>query len=191
MQISPSAKVALFVLAATVAPAAWAHPGHGGVGFAAGFTHPFTGVDHLLALLAIGIWAARQQGAARLGVAALVLVSMAAGALTAFSGFALPAIEPTIAASLVILGLAVAGGARQPGATGFAIVALFAIVHGYAHGAEAAAATMGAYLAGMLLASAVLQGVGQWLGSVLRAPALRWAGTGVAAAGALIWVVGA
>jgi urease accessory protein len=190
MHLTSSAKTVLFILAATAAPAAWAHPGHGG-GFAAGFAHPFIGIDHLLALLAVGIWAARQHDGARRGIAVLVLLAMAAGALAAFAGLTLPAIEPMLAASLVITGLALASGARQAGAAGLAIVALFAFFHGHAHGAEAVGAAMGAYVAGLLLASAALQGVGQWLGSVLRAPALRWAGTGVAAAGALIWVAGA
>jgi urease accessory protein len=190
MHLTSRAKTALFILAATAAPAAWAHPGHGG-GFAAGFSHPFIGIDHLLALIAIGVWAACQRRTERLGIALAVLLAMAVGALVAFAGFALPAIEPMLAASLVILGLALAVGARLPGSAGIAIIALFAFFHGHAHGAEAVGAAMGAYITGLLLASAALQGVGQWLGSVLRAPALRWVGTGIAAAGALIWVAGA
>lgn len=181
---------ALLILAGLVAPTAWAHPGNGVGGFAVGLAHPFAGIDHLLALLAVGVWAARQQGEARWVIPLFVLLAMAAGTQAAFAGLALPAVEPMIAASLVVLGLAVANGTRLPSSAGIGLASLFAFLHGHAHGSEAAGAAMGAYIGGMLLAGVALQGIGLWLGGVLRAPMLRWAGTGIAATGALLWVVG-
>ena len=186
-----AARTLVLLAAAFAAPLAWAHAGHAVGGAASGFVHPFAGLDHLLAMVAIGAWAAQQAGRARWAVPLAFVATMAAGALAGFAGFALPAVEPMIAASVVALGLAVAAGVRAPIFAGVAIAALFAVFHGHAHGAEAANAPLAAYLGGMLLATALLHGVGFTTGLVLRAGALRWAGAVVAAGGVGLMIAGA
>ena len=169
--------------AAFAAPLAWAHTGHGVAGAASGFAHPFAGLDHLLAMLAIGAWAAQQADRARWAIPLAFVAAMAAGALAGFAGFSLPAVEPMIAASVVALGLAVTGAVRAPVSAGVAVAALFALFHGQAHGMEAAGQPLAAYLAGMLLATGLLHGAGYAGGLAVRATTLRWAGAAVAAGG--------
>jgi urease accessory protein len=155
-------------------------------GFGAGFAHPFTGIDHLLAMLAVGLWSAiaapavdRRMLAWPVAFAAVLLV----GALMGAAGVTLPLVEPAIAASVLILGLLVATRARLPLAAGSALVAAFALFHGLAHGGELGGA---AALAGMVLATALLHGAGLGLGVLLRTRA-TWLGR---AAGALVGVCG-
>jgi len=173
------------VLAAAVlaAPLAWGHDGHHVGGAAAGFVHPFAGLDHLLAMVAIGLWATQQGGRALWAVPLAFVAAMAMGALAGFAGFALPALEPMIAASVVVLGLAIAAGLRAPVLAGATIAALFAVFHGNAHGLEAVGAPVAAYLAGMLAATALLHGAGIAGGLAVKVGALRWAGAAVAAGG--------
>ena len=100
---------------ASLSGAALAHPGHAPASFATGFAHPLGGLDHLLAMLAVGLYAARQAGAARLLLPAGFVLAMLAGAGLGALGLALPAVEAGIAASLLVLGLLVALAARLPG----------------------------------------------------------------------------
>src|ERR1700741_1391890 len=90
-----------------VAGTAWAHPGHGDNpgSFAAGLVHPWMGADHLLAMLAVGLWAARLGGKALWGVPLAFMAAMGMGAALTFSGVSTPFVEPLIAASVLILGL--------------------------------------------------------------------------------------
>ena len=125
----------------------------------------------------------RQGGATAMG-------AMALGALAGLAGFALPALEPTIAASVVVLGLAIAAGLRTPVFAGVTIAALFAVFHGNAHGLEAAGAPIAAYLGGMLVATALLHGAGVAGALAVRGGALRWAGAAVAAGGAGLMLAG-
>jgi urease accessory protein len=180
-------------LAATalVTPLAWGHAGHDVGGAASGFTHPFQGLDHMLAMLAIGLWAAQQGGRARWAVPLAFVATMALGALAGFAGLSLPAVEPMVAASVVVLGLILAAGVRAPLSAGVTIAALFAVFHGYAHGAEASGAPIAAYLLGMLAATALLHGGGYVTGLAVRASALRWAGAAVAAGGVGLMLAGA
>ncbi len=173
----------------TSATAAQAHPGHGlAGGLAGGFVHPFTGLDHLLALLAVGLWAAQQGGRAAWGLPAAFLATMAAGFALALAGVSLPAVEPVAAASVLVLGLAVGSAVRAPLA-GALLVGAFGLWHGYAHGGELAAGAAGPALAGMLAASATVQALG-WLGGSLmkrgRLPLLRAGGMAIGALGALL-----
>ena len=104
-------------------------------GFAAGFMHPFTGIDHLLAMLLIGVWSAsltRRWWLAPLAFASMLLL----GALLAAAGLQLPAVEPAIALSLVLLGALLAARTAWPAAAMAAVAALFALFHGAAHGVE-------------------------------------------------------
>ena len=152
---------------------------------AAGFTHPFTGLDHLAAMVALGAWSAmttRRMGLAPVAFASALLV----GALLGATGLVLPAVEPMIAASLLVLGLLVATGRRLPTATGAALAALFALFHGVAHGTELIGAGATAAIAGMVVATALLHTAGIGLGLAWRGtnrwPA-RLAGTAVAVFG--------
>jgi len=146
--------------------------GDGGAhhGFAAGFTHPFTGIDHLLAMLLIGLWSAtltRRWWVAPLAFVAMLLV----GALLASAGLRLPAVEPVIALSLVLLGALLAARTAWPAAAMAAVAALFALFHGAAHGTELQGMEA---LAGMVLATALLHGTGLFAGRALRRHSLWW-----------------
>lgn len=131
---------------------------HGGV--LTGFLHPITGLDHLAAMLAVGVWSAmttRRLWIAPLSFAALLL----GGALLAQAGVAFPAIEPMIAASMLVVGLLLAARVKLPEAAGAVLVGAFALFHGAAHGQELAD---GAALAGMVLGTATLHAVGIAIG---------------------------
>jgi len=141
---------------------ALAHPGHEVMSLASGFSHPFGGVDHLLAMLAVGLYAARQGGAARWALPATFVAAMLAAAGLAQAGVGFPLIEAGVAASVLVLGLLIAAAARLPLALTAPLVALFAVCHGAAHVAEKGDAGLLAYAAGFALASAALHGCG-WL----------------------------
>ena len=155
---------ALFALCAYAAllPVAEAHTlGAHGAGLAAGLAHPFIGLDHLLAIIAVGIWAG-QLGGRAVWLIPLTFVSvMAAAASLASFGLLLPLIEPAIACSVLVLGLLIAGSVRLPTSLGALLVGLFAVFHGYAHGLELPqAASPILYGAGFVLATALLHGLG-------------------------------
>lgn len=144
--------------------------GHHEIGFAAGFTHPFTGLDHMLAMIAVGIWSA--MTARRIWLAPASFAAMlGVGALLGMAGLALPAVEPVVAASLLVLGLLVATRVTLPAATGMALVGAFALFHGLAHGSELAGA--GA-LAGMMLGTMMLHVLGIGIGSMMKTRVPFW-----------------
>lgn len=152
------------ILAATVAPA-FAHLNpeeHGS--FMAGVSHPFFGADHILAMVAVGLWAAQIGGRALWAVPAAFVSMMAAGFLLALSGVDLPFVEPAILASVIGLGLLVGLAVRLPVAASAAIVAVFALFHGHAHGGELGEAGALAFGAGFVVATAVLHALGIGLG---------------------------
>jgi len=161
--------LALLTLAAAP-PAALAHTGPAG-GLEAGLLHPLGGLDHLLAFLAMGLWTATSGRDARASLGA-ALGAMATGAVLAMNGFGLPMVEYGVLASVLVLGLAIAAGARLP-QFGLPLVAGFALLHGYAHGSEIPALASGStYVLGFLAASAAIQVAGLRLGQWLRRPAL-------------------
>lgn len=172
----PALKVALFFVAAyAVSTRASAHIGvddHEHLGFLTGFLHPLGGLDHLAAMLAVGLWsalAARRAAAellwGPLGFASMLLV----GAVLGLQGVAIPAVEPMIAASLVVVGLLVASRLHLPGVLAALVVGVFAVFHGLAHGYELADSTRAApTLAGMLSATVLLHATGLGLGWSLR-----------------------
>lgn len=181
------------VIALLLLPAAAnAHSGHyHSIDFSSGFAHPFLGLDHLLAMLASGIWAAQRGGRALLAVPAAFVVAMLLGALAGMSQVALPFGEIAVQLSVLVLGGLVAMAVRWPATVSALLVALFAVTHGYAHAVEMPAGSHAdAYLAGMLMATLVLHIIGMAIArSVLQraAPvALRYIGAGVAAAGVLM-----
>lgn len=181
----------LVVIATALAGPALAHTGVGAVhGFGAGLLHPLFGVDHVLAMVAVGLWAGLTGGRARFAYPLAFVGMMVLSGLWGMSGAALPGVEIGIAVSVVVLGLAIALRATPPLAAGAAACAIFAIFHGHAHGAELPQGSSGlGYALGFVLATAALHGAGLWLAGVLaaRAPLLaRVAGGGLALAGVAI-----
>lgn len=135
-----------------------AHPGHdAGASFAAGALHPLAGVDHLCALIAVGLLAGRTHARTGVFIAMTFLVLMSAGMLSAFAGFELPGVEWGIAASIVAMALLAWRPPHELPVFTAALAGLFAIFHGHAHGAEAASGTLKlAYASGLLITSAVV-----------------------------------
>lgn len=150
---------------------ALAHAGHGNAGgFAHGFIHPMGGLDHVLAMVAVGLYAALLGGRALWLVPATFVGVMALGGAVGAAGYPLPYVEIGIALSVIGLGLAVALRLSLPTLAATALVGFFAIFHGYAHGADTPPDASGyAYAAGFMLATALLHcaGVGLGLASTL------------------------
>ncbi|HNB27986.1 MAG TPA: HupE/UreJ family protein [Alphaproteobacteria bacterium] len=164
------------VLTALASPA-MAHTGvhlFGESGFVAGFSHPLLGLDHLLAMLGVGIWAAQLGGRATWLVPAAFVSVMVAGAALALSGAALPMVEFGIGGSVLAIGGLIALGARLPLVVAMGVVGLFALFHGHAHGTELPGfAHPAAYGAGFVLATALLHAAGFGIALLLRAQATR------------------
>jgi len=182
----------LSLLPLTLLPgAAFAHVGgHGDAGLMAGLMHPFSGLDHLLAMFAIGIWAALQPRAMKLAVPATFLAMLLGGFALGVAGSGLPLVEGGIALSVLLLGLLIASAARLPAPVSLALAGGFALFHGYAHGIEASG-SLPAFAAGFLAASLTLHlGGGLLAASVQRRLPLlsRGAGLAIAASGALMMV---
>lgn len=155
--------VALLVLTPGVA---LAHTGAGApVGLSHGFTHPFSGIDHLLVMIGVGVFATRLGGWAFWFVPASFLVVMACGGAIGAGGIQFPFVEAAIALSLVVLGSVIFMRIDMPTGVAMGLVGLIAIFHGHAHGAEMPTGVSGlAYAAGFLLATALLHAVGVALG---------------------------
>jgi len=156
------------------------------VGLFAGFAHPLTGLDHMLAMFAVGIWAAQLGGRALWAVPATFVGSMALGGLLGFAGLHAPLMEPMIAASVLALGLLIAFAVKRK-APGAALIAVFALFHGLAHAIglphhDSAAG----YAIGFLAATILLHVAGVGLGVALRSRA-RLAGAPLVLAGG--WLV--
>ena len=184
-------RTGLVVIAVALAGPALAHTGVGAVnGFGAGLLHPLFGIDHVLAMVAVGLWAGLTGGRARLAYPLAFVGMMVLSGLWGMSGAQLPGVEIGIAVSVVVLGLAIALRATPPLAAGAAACAIFAIFHGHAHGAELPQGSSGlGYALGFVLATAALHGAGLGLAGLLaaRAPLLaRVAGGGLALAGVAI-----
>ena len=179
----------LFALALFLSPAvAFAHAGHDHSGVMAGLAHPVFGLDHLLAMLAVGLWAAQQSGAARWALPLTFVGSMLIGGLLGFSGLQIPLMETGIAASVLAFGLLVAVAIRLPMVVAIALTALFALTHGVAHGLELPALTSPwGYAAGFIVATAALHASGYALVRLLpqaAAPLVRMLGAASALTGA-------
>jgi len=183
----------LVLLAALVAgsgSAAFAHPGHG-EGLAAGLAHPFSGLDHLLAMLAVGLWASQLGRKAIVSLPLVFPLMMAVGAALGANGVAMPWVEIGILASVVTLGAVVAFGLQVPLAANALLVGAFAVFHGHAHGAEIpAAASPLLYGIGFVAATVTLHAIGVAIGLLTQRPLLmRGAGGAIAAAGVLLFVM--
>ena len=194
-----SKRLPLTVLSAMLfSTAAFAHPGHGAHvenGFLAGFLHPLTGLDHILAMVAVGLWAAALGGRAVLAVPAAVVTFMSAGVLAALGGVPLPYVEPMILGSVVVIGLLVAASVRLPVVPAAILIGLFAVFHGHAHGTEMGQSETLVYGAGFLIATVLLHGAGIWLAVALtrfdlRDLPVRALGAATAFTGLLVFVAG-
>jgi urease accessory protein len=169
--------------------AASAHPLTGAAaGFISGFSHPLSGWDHMLAMVAVGMWGAQLGQPAIWQLPVAFPMMMAVGGFLALIGVPLPLVEMGIAASAIVLGLAVATEWKPPLAVALAIVAAFAIFHGHAHGAELTPGTNALlYSAGFVMATGSLHGVGITIGLLHQWPIGRQALRG---AGALVLIAG-
>lgn len=169
---------------------AQAHAGHGEAGaFGAGWAHPFSGADHALAMLAVGLWAAVSGGRALWAMPAVFVAAMLAGAVLGVAGLPLPGVEPVILASVVVLGAAAALALRAPLSLAVPAIALFGLAHGAAHGAEGPASGLLTYATGFAAATLALHLTGLALGIALaRAHAALPRVLGAGAVGAGLWL---
>ncbi|MBI5178244.1 MAG: HupE/UreJ family protein [Nitrospinae bacterium] len=185
----------IIISALVLAPAmAFAHTGTGHLaGFADGFGHPFSGMDHMLAMVAVGIWAAQMGGRAVWAVPASFVGMMALGAAWGLSGGAVPFVEQGILLSVLVLGVLISVAARFPMAASMAVGGLFAVFHGHAHGTEVPAAVSGmAYAFGFAIATTLLHAVGIGFGVLaqkeMKAAVVRYAGLVIALCGVYLAV---
>jgi urease accessory protein len=162
-----SRSIRLAALLVTMASPVLAHSGHE----ASGFAHPFTGLDHVLAMVGVGVWAsllAVKRPAAAYLVPASFIAMMLVGAAAGFAGIKLPLTEAAILASVLILGGLIVAAVRLPSVAAMAIVGLFAVFHGYAHAIEAPTSGTALYILGFVAATALLHAAGLGLGWVAK-----------------------
>jgi len=173
-----------------LATPALAHTSHGTGGLMSGLEHPLAGWDHLLAMAAVGLWGARQQGAARWGLPLTFVGFMVAGSLLGFGQLALPKVEMGVALSVVFFGLVLLAGRNLMLPAALSLTALFALFHGHAHGAELpSAASAFSYLAGFVLTTALLHLAGIVAGDRIRhSLVFRLIGTALATTGLVMAV---
>ena len=162
-------KRTLLALAALLPAFAFAHAGgdhvHGSALFA-GFSHPFTGLDHMAAMIMVGVWsmlAFRHNTRVALITPAAFAGVLLIGGLLAFAGVAVAGVEPMIATSLLVLGLLVGLQVKLPASVGATIAAAFALFHGLAHGSELPAQQALAALTGMVAGTLLLHVFGMLL----------------------------
>jgi len=183
--------IALLVVGVVLSNVVHAHIGVHAIGsFETGLLHPFSGMDHAIAMIAVGLWAARSGGLSLVAMPAAFMVAMTLGAAAGISGGSLPLAQAAIAVSVVILGILLALSVRGSWQWAVPLVAAFALFHGYAHGAEAPEFAYPVhYFFGFLLATAALHACGIAAAWSLRtqAAALRAGGTAIAFAG--LWLV--
>jgi urease accessory protein len=181
-------RLALVALALVAASPAFAHPGHG-EGFPAGLAHPFGGLDHVLAMLAVGLWAALRRDGAIIAWPVSFIGAMLAGFATTQAGLDVPDVETMIVASVVLLGSAIALRLGAPLWLGASAVSVFGFMHGAAHGMELHGEAM-PFAAGFVLASVILHGVGFGLAVLSERLAVLWptriAGTAMALTGLVL-----
>jgi len=190
----PALRMCCLLLLALACGPALAHTEQEGTGgLLSGLLHPVQGVDHLLAMLAVGIWGAFLGAPLIWALPVAFPLFMVAGAVLAIAGVPLPAVEIGIAVSVLLLGAAIAAGWRAPVAAAVVLVAAFGALHGHAHGTELPeAASPAAYAAGFVIATGLLHLAGIALGRLERLPKgrllLRGAGAAMALAGAWLLV---
>ena len=186
-----------FVLASLLALFPTLAHRHGGAhqvgGLVQGFAHPFGGLDHLCAMVAVGLWAAQRGGRGQWLVPMAFVCVMAIGGVLGMGRVALPLVEAGIAGSLLVFGVLIAAAARLPLTASMILVGAFAIFHGHAHGAEMPADASGfAYGAGFMVATALLHAAGIGIARSIRRleppPIVRWAGGAIALCGIFLFL---
>lgn len=195
IRFRPTPGRAIFVLPLVLLPSlAQAHPGFPGHihGFANGVMHPLSGLDHLLAMIAVGLWAA-QRGGRALWLAPLAFISMMVfGGILGMTGMGrIPFVEQAIAASVLTFGILIATAKQLPLRAGLLVIGSFALFHGYAHGAEMPATASGwLYGLGFVLATSGLHLLGINLGlasqRINSSQTIRYAGGAIAVGGAYL-----
>jgi len=178
------------------AQTAMAHPGHSSPGanpIVTGALHPFSGADHLLAMLASGLLAVRVGTRRAIWAVPMAFVGlMVVGGMLAFAGVPLPHVEWAIGLSVIVLALAVAMLPRVPLAVAAGLVGVFAICHGHAHVAEIGGAALLPYAAGFVAATLALHATAIGAGTLAlraeRPSAVRWAGAAIAVCFALLLI---
>lgn len=170
-------------------PIASAHVNkHEAAGFFSGLKHPISGLDHVIAMIAVGLWGAQLGSPAIWLLPVAFPMVMALGGMLALMGVHLPGVEVGIAASAILLGAAVTLELRPKLALAAALVGLFAVFHGHAHGTELPADESGlVYSMGFVLATGCLHAVGIAVGTVHR---WNWGRAAVRTAGAVICMIG-
>lgn len=153
-------------IAATLPAFAHLDPAEHG-SFAAGFSHPLFGLDHILAMVAVGLWAAMQGGRALWLVPAAFVGTMALGFAAAIAGMPLPFVEPVILASVIFIGIAIALALPISTSAVAAMVGFFAFFHGHAHGGELGGAGAWEFATGFIVATTALHAAGIGAGLVL------------------------
>jgi len=184
----------VFIATALSPVVAQAHTGHGSTaGFVNGFTHPIGGLDHILAMVAVGIWAA-QMGSAALWIVPLSFVGvMALGGIAGVVALPVPFVEPGIVLSVLVLGVLIAAAVQLPVMASALLVGFLAVFHGYAHGAEMPDTGSGLlYGVGFILATILLHLAGLGLGILAqrftRSQLIRFAGVAIALSSIYLWV---
>jgi urease accessory protein len=187
--VGVSASIGLVAIIFAIATPAFAHTGTGlPGGFQSGFLHPLSGLDHLLAMVSVGLWGAFLGRPLVVALPVIFPAVMAFGAALGMANVPLPPVEIGIASSVLLLGAVIALNVRAPVWAACTIVAIFAIFHGYAHGKElpSAAYPIG-YAVGFMLATGLLHLVGIGLGLINDLPrgkvVTRSMGVGVAVCG--------
>ncbi len=184
----------VFLLSLLAVPVAQAHStAQEGASLSAGFAHPLFGWDHVLAMLAVGLWAAHQRERALWRLPLVFMILMTVGAVAAGAGLVLPAVETGIATSLLVLGLLLAFALRPPAVFSMTLVGVFALFHGFAHSTEMPqAASALTFALGFILATTLLHLLGIHLDRLCRTELttrlLRIGGSGIAASSILMWV---
>ena len=188
MRVAVRLVVACAMLAASAAPAL-THTGESAGGFLSGLAHPVFGLDHVVAMMAVGLWGAFLGAPAIFLLPIVFPLVMALGGVLGILGVPLPAVETGVASSAVILGLMVAFAVRPPLWAAAVLVGAFAVFHGYAHGRELPdGANAVAYSAGFVIATGLLHLTGIAFGLLARWPAGRLAVRGAGGAIALVGV---
>lgn len=183
----------LTLLAVCLVPTtALAHTGVGAAsGFTHGFMHPLGGLDHLLAMVMVGIFAYQLGGRALWLVPLTFIAVMALGGFLGVAAIPVPFVEIGIALSVIVLGAVVAFGLKTPVAVAIGVAGLFALFHGHAHGTEMPMDASGAvYGAGFMLATALLHAVGIGIGMLIGALSQTFGKTIYRVAGGIASVAG-
>ncbi len=180
---------AIGMLTATIASA---HTfGAHGAGLIQGLGHPLIGIDHLLAMIAVGMWAMHTAGRNAWAIPLAFVLATAIGAALAMAGVHVPMIEPGIEVSVIVLGLLLAFMVRLPTLAGAILVALFAVFHGHAHGLELPlTANPWMYGIGFVTTTASLHALGMLIAACCKQNGMRWLqASGAAMASIGVWIL--